>query len=171
MVYFLKEQKAQQRRAATQRDLPRELLLPRHYKSFVEVENKLWAAAEGSERSKWNTGRIRLRGAEAQIVREYVRGLRQDFAQGNRIFSVLIGHSPDAKIFKELEVQRLKIAFPYRALSVLVRSRLLTDRVSMKELRQLTDAVATMAFEVRSMVNTLERLGHVDFVESLLRNY
>lgn len=172
IVIYLKEQKAQQHRAATQRDLPRELLLPRHYKSFVEVENKLWAATEESERSaKWDTGTIRLRVAEAQLVREYVHGLRQDFAQGNRIFSVVIGRSPDANILKELEAHRLKIEFPYYALCLLVRFRLRTDRVSPTELRRLTQLVAALAHDVRSMVDVFEQAGRADFVEALLRKY
>jgi hypothetical protein len=172
IVIYLKKQKAQERRAATQRDLPREQLLPRHYKSFVEVENKLWGAAEESERStKWNTGEIKLRTAEAQLVREYVKGLGQDFAQGNRIFSVVIARSTNAKILKELETHRMKIEFPYYALCALVRLRLWTDRVSLRELRRLTEVVATMAYEVRSMVNTLEQAGHDEFVEALLRKY
>jgi hypothetical protein len=171
-VIYLKEQKAQQHRAATQRDLPRELLLPRHYKSFVEVEKKLWAAAEESERSaQWDIGKIRLRATEAQLVREYVQGLRQDFAQGNRIFSVVIGRSPNVRILKELEAHRLKIEFPYYALCLLVRLRLWTHRVSLRELRRLTEVVSTMAYEVRSMVNVFEQSGHVDFVEALLRKY
>lgn len=172
LVVYLKEQKAQQRRAETQRDLPREQLLPRHYKSFVEVENKLWAAASENDRSaKWSAGSLRLQTTEAQLVREYVQGLRQDFAQANRIFSVVIGRSPSAEILTQMEAHRLKIEFPYGLLCALVRFRLWTNRVSVTELRRLTEVVATMAYEVRSMLNVLELSGHADFVEALLRKY
>lgn len=172
IIVYLNQQQAQQRRAAVQRNLPRELLLPRHYKSFVEVENKLWAATDDSERSaRWETGSIRLGTSEAPLVREYVRGLRQDFAQGNRIFSVVIGCSPDARILAQMEAHRMRIEFPFYALCVLVRFRLWTDRVSLNELRRLNELVATMAYEVRSMINVLEEGGHADFVEALLRKY
>jgi hypothetical protein len=169
MFLFLKQQKAQERRIATQRDLPREQLLPRHYKSFVEVENRLWTATEEGERSKWDTGSIRLRPPEAKFVRDYVQGLRKDFAQANRIFSVVIGRSPSAEILIQMERHRLKIELPYCALCAVVRLRLWTNRVSMKELRLLTEFVSTMAYEVRSILGVFEREGRVEFVETLLR--
>jgi hypothetical protein len=171
MIVYLRGQKAQQRRIATQRDLPREALLPRHYKSFVEVENKLWAATEETERRRWDTGSVRLRPPEAQLVRAYVQGLRRDFAQANRIFSVVIGRSPDVATLKQMEVHRLKLELPYHGACMLVRFRLWTHRVSLTELRQLTDLVATMAHEVRSMLNVLEQAGHTEFVEALIRRY
>lgn len=169
MFRYLKEQKAQERRIATQRDLPREQLLPRHYKSFVEVENRLWAATEEGERPKWNTGSIRLRAREAQFVLHYVRGLRHDFAQANRIFSVVIGRSPTAEILMQMERHRLKIELPYYGLCAVVRLRLWANRVSMKELRLLTEFVSTMAYEVRHILGVLEGRGRVEFVETLLR--
>ena len=166
---YLKDQKAQERRTATQRDLSREQLLPSHYKSFVEVENKLWAAVEENARPKWDAGTIRLRDAEVRLVRDYVRGLRQDFVQANRIFSIVISRSPSAKTLKQLERHRSKIELPYIALCAVVRLRLWTDRVSMRELRRLTELVASMAYEVRSMLNVFEQSGRFDFVETLLR--
>src|SRR5258708_31762644 len=103
-VALLREQKARQRRLETQRAWPREQLLPRHYKSFVEVENKLWAAtAEGARTAKWDTTPIELRVAEAQLVREYVHGLKKDFDIGNRIFAVVISRSPEVRILRQLD--------------------------------------------------------------------
>jgi hypothetical protein len=169
MFLYLKEQRAQERRIATQRDLPREQLLPRHYKSFVEVENRLWAATEEGERSEWDTGSVRLRPGEARFVRDYVQGLRRDFAQANRIFSVVIGRSPSAEILMQMERHRLKIELPYLALCSVVRLRLWMNRVSMKELRLLTEFVSTMAYEVRHILGVLEGEGRVEFVETLLR--
>src|SRR5438876_5207190 len=164
VIALLREEKAWERRRATQRDLPRELLLPRHYKSFVVIEKKLWEATEASQRTPdWEKTRIKLRTAELQAVREYVQGLREDFVQGNRIFSVVIGRSPDEQILKDLEWHRLKIEFPYYALLALVRFRLRMDRVSPRELQHLTQAVATMAYEVRSMLQVFENGGHADF--------
>jgi len=52
----------------------------------------------------------------------------------------------------------------------LICFRLWTGQVSPSELRRLTDIVATLASEVRSMLNVFERSDNVDFVESLLRN-
>jgi hypothetical protein len=169
-VYFLVEQHAQERRIATQRDLPREQLLPRHYKSFVELENTLWTTSEEAQRSKWDSGRIRLRPRETELVRNYVQGLRKDFVQANRIFSVVIGRSPTAEILIQMERHRLKIELPYYALYAVVCIHLCRNRVSMKELRLLTEYVSTIAYEVRSILSTLEELGRVEFVETLLRN-
>src|SRR5258708_17283772 len=113
-VVFLKQQKAQERRRATQREVPREQLLPRHYKSFIEVEKKLWTATGESEPSaKWDTTKIRLRPAESLLVREYLQGLRKDFQIGDRIFAVVISRSPEVEILRQLEWQRIKIEFSY----------------------------------------------------------
>src|SRR5260370_20522421 len=114
VIRLLREDKARERRAVTQRDLPRELLLPRHYKSFVEIERKLWAATEDSQRTAdWDRSKIKLPAPELLVVREYVRGLREDFAQGNRIFAVVVSHSHDEQILKQMEWHRIKIEFQY----------------------------------------------------------
>ncbi len=167
---YLKQQSARERRIKTQRDLPREQLLPHHYTSFVEVENKLWAAtAEGARTANWDTARIELRNAERQLVRDYVQGLQKDFEVGNRIFAVVMGHSPEVKMLRQLEWQRTKIEFPYYVWHRLICFRLWMGQVSPGELRRLTEIVATLAYEVRSMLNVFEQGGNVDFVEYLVR--
>ncbi len=168
---FLKEQQARERRVAAQRDLPRERLLPHHYKSFAEVENKLWSAtAEGARTAKWDTTRIQLQAAELQLAREYVQGLQKDFEIGNRIFAVVIARSPEVRILRQLEWQRIKIEFPYHTWYALICFRLWMGQVSPGELQRLTEIVATLAYEVRLMLNVFERGGNVAFVDSLLRN-
>ncbi len=173
IIANLKEDNARERRAATQRDVPREQLLPRHYKSFVEIEKKLWTGREDSERTvDWERAKIKLRADELRAVREYVKGLREDFARGNRIFSVVIGRSPNEEILKQLEWHRLlRTEFPYYVSLAVVRFRLQMNRVSPRELQRLTQAVATMAYEVRSILSVLENGGRGEFVESLLREY
>jgi len=167
---YLKQQNARERRMEAQSDLPREQLLPHHYKSFVEVENKLWAAtAEGARTAEWDTTQIKLRPAELHLAREYVQGLQKDFEVGNRIFAVVIGHSPEVKMLRQLEWQRIKIEFPYYVWHRLICFRLWMGQVSPGELRRLTEIVATLAYEVRSMLNVFERGGNVDFVEYLVR--
>src|SRR5437660_1047109 len=163
VVALLREEKARERRKASQRDMPRDQLLPRHYKSFVDIEKKLWEATEPGQRTPgWEKTSIKLQRAELHVVREYVKGLREDFARGNRIFSVVIGRSPEAKILKQLEWHRIKIEFPYYASLALVRFRLWMDRVSPRDLQHLTQHVATMAYEVRSMLQVFENGGHGD---------
>jgi len=167
---YLKQQNARERRMEAQSDLPREQLLPHHYKSFVEVENKLWAAtAEGVRTAMWDTTRIKLRNGELQLVREYVRGLQEDFEIGSRIFAVIIGRSPEVRTLRQLDWQRIKIEFPYYVWHRLICFRLWIGKVSPAELRRLTEIVATLAYEVRSMLSVFERGGNVDFVEYLLR--
>jgi hypothetical protein len=172
VVDLLRAEKARERRKATQRDLPREQLLPRHYKSFVDIEKRLWAATEeGQRNADWDRTKLKLREGELQAVREYVQGLRDDFSQANRIFSVVISLCPTENTLEELEWHRLKIEFPYYASLAVVRFRLRLDRVSPRELHRLTQLVATMAYEVRSMLQVFENGGHGDFVESVLREY
>jgi hypothetical protein len=167
---YLKQQKARERRVATQRDLPHEQLLPHHYKSFVEIENKLWAAtAEGARAAEWDATRIRLRSTELQLVLEYVQGLQKDFEVGDRIFAVVISHSPEVKMLRQLEWQRIKIGFPYHTWHAWICSRLWMGEVSPGELRRLTEIVSTLAYEIRRMLNVFEQGGHVDLVEYLLR--
>lgn len=113
---------------------------------------------------------MKLRAAELQLARDYVQGLQKDFEIGSRIFAVVISRSPDVRILRQLEWQRIKIEFPYYTWRALICFRLWTGQVSPSELRRLTEIVATLACEVRSMMNVFERVNNVDFVESLLRN-
>src|SRR6266446_2652530 len=108
VIATFREDKARERRKATQRDLPRERLLPRHYKSFVEIERKLWDATQDSQRTAdWDRRKIKLRPAELQVVKEYVCGLQKDFEIGNRIFAIVVSQSPEVTIFRQLEWQRI----------------------------------------------------------------
>jgi hypothetical protein len=172
LIAILREEKAREGRVVTQRDMPREQLLPHHYQSFVEVENKLWAATpEEARTAKWDAILLRLRTAELQLVREYVQGLQGDFKTGNRIFAVVVSRCPKVEIFRRLEWQRIKIELPYHGWRTLIRFHLWTGRISPKELKNLTQVVATMAYEVRRMLDAIEQAGHADVVESLLRDY
>jgi hypothetical protein len=172
LIAILREDTARERRVVTQRDMPREQLLPHHYHSFVEVENKLWAAtAEDARTAKWDTTLLKLRTVELQLVGEYVQGLQRDFKTGNRIFAVVVSRCPEAEIFRRLEWQRIKIELPYHGWRALIRFHLWTGRVSPMELKHLTQVVATLAYEVRRILDAIEQAGHVDVVESLLRDY
>ncbi len=172
LIARLREDRARERRVATQRDLPREQLLPRHYKSFVDIEKKLWDATEDNQRiADWDRTKIKLRPAELQVVREYVQSLQKDFEIGNRIFAVVVSRSPEVTIFPQLEWQRIRIELPYHAWRTLIRIHLWTGRISPMELKQFTQVVATLAYEVRRMLNTIEQSGHAEVVESLLRDY
>src|SRR5713101_7851417 len=148
VIACFREDKARERRKATQRDLPRERLLPRHYKSFVEMERALWYATEDSQRTAdWDRRKLKLRGAELQVVKEYVRGLEKDFEIGNRIFAVVVSQSPEVTVFRQLEWQRIsKIELPYHGWHALIRLHLWTGRISPGELNKFTQVVATLAF-------------------------
>lgn len=170
MVQFLRQQKALERRTASQRELPRAQLVPRHYKSFTEVEKRLWEAVKEHKHSMtWEEARFTHREPEFQIVRGYVHGLEEDFQRGHRIFGQVIVHSPEMKLFAQLEWERLKLEFSYYRWCALLGFRLRTDGVSIRELRQLTEIVATLAYRVRTMLTALENTGNVEFVDSILR--
>ncbi|PYU67915.1 MAG: hypothetical protein DMG49_17445, partial [Acidobacteria bacterium] len=83
LVLFLRQQKDIERRIASQRDVPRENLLPRNYKSFTDVEKTLWAAVQQQKPSTaWEDVRFTGQEPEFQIVQDYVRGVREDFRRG-----------------------------------------------------------------------------------------
>jgi hypothetical protein len=170
LVLFLRTQRDIERRIASQRNTPRDQLVPRHYKSFAEVEKILWAAVQQQKSSTvWEDVRFKGREPEFQIVQDYVRRVREDFRRGHRIYGQVIIHSPELKIFAELEWHRMKIEFAYYRWCALMWLRLRTVGISIHELRQLTEIVATLAFRVRSMLNTFENSGNVKFVDSVLR--
>ncbi len=170
LVLFLRTQRDIERRIASQRNTPRDQLVPRHYKSFTEVEKILWAAVQQQKNSTvWEDVRFKGREPEFQIVQDYVRRVREDFRRGHRIYGQVIIHSPELKIFAELEWHRMKIEFAYYRWCALMWFRLRTVGISIHELRQLTEIVATLAFRVRSMLNTFENSGNVKFVDSVLR--
>jgi len=169
LIHFLRIQRDIERRIASQRNTPREQLVPRHYKSFTEVEKTLWEAVHQQKRSTvWED--VRFKGKpEFQIVQDYVHRVREDFRRGHRIFGQVIIHSPDMKLFAQLEWERVKIELVYYKWCALTCLRLRTVGISIHELRQLTEIVATLAYRVRSMLHTFENSGNVEFVDSILR--
>ena len=170
LVVFLRQQKDIERRIASQRDVPRENLVPRHYKSFTEVEKALWAAVQQQKCSTaWENVRFKGREPEFKIVRDYIHGLREDFQRGHRIFGQVIIHSPEMRLFTQLEWQRVKIEFAYYRWCASAWLRLQTGGISIDDLRQLTEIVATLAHRVRTMLTAFEKSGHMDFVDSILR--
>ncbi len=170
LIFFLRTQRDIERRIASQRNTPRDQLVPRHYKSFTDVEKTLWEAMQQQKRlTAWEDTRFKGREPEFQIVQDYVHRVREDFRRGHRIFGQVIIHSPDMKLFAQLEWQRVKIELAYYKWCALAWLRLRTVGISIHELRQLTEIVATLAFRVRSMLNTFENSGNVEFVDSILR--
>jgi hypothetical protein len=170
LARFLRGQKEIKRRIFSQRNIPREHLLPRHYKSFTQVESALWAAVQEHKRSMtWDEVRFTERETEFEIVRDYLDGVRDDFRRGHRIYGQVIIHSPELKMFAQLEWQRVKIELAYYKWCALAWLRLRTRGISIHDLRQLTEIVATLSYRVRSMLTTFENSGNGEFVDSILR--
>ncbi len=170
LIFFLHIQRDIERRIASQRNTPRDQLVPRHYKSFTEFEKTLWIAAQQQNQSTvWEDVRFKRKEPEFQVVQDYVRRVREDFRRGHRIYGQVIIHSPELQIFAELELQRVKIEFEYYRWCALTWLRLRTVGISIQDLRKLTEIVATLAYRVRSMLNTFENSGNVEFVDSILR--
>jgi hypothetical protein len=170
MVISWRSQRALERRIQEQQNLPRERLVPRHYLEFTEVEHRLWEAVQSYRRStSWEETRFRRRGPAFDIVEEYVRGLQEDFKRGHRIFGQIILHAPEMELFARLEWERVKIEIAYYRSCAVLWFRLKTAGVSILELRQLTDVVATLAYRVRTMLTALDTAGNMEFVDALLR--
>jgi hypothetical protein len=167
---FLHQQKAQRRRVTAQRYLSRDQLMPRNYKSFTAIENELWNTTQSYRGQAWERVRFGQRQDEFEILQNYLRGLRQDFKQGHRIFGQVIIHSPEIELFAQLEGERCRIEVSFYVWYAFVCFRLRTSGVSMKELRHLTQIIATLAHRVRTLLTTLDHAGNLDAVDSILKN-
>jgi hypothetical protein len=171
LVLFLRQQKAQSRRIVAQRNLPRELLVPRHYKSFTALENELWQATHDLYKGRaWDAVRFGLRRQEFEILNDYLRGLREDFQRGHRIFGQVIVHSPEIELFAHLESERCRIEASFYLWYALACVRLRTSGITMRELRRLTEIIANLAYRVRTMLAALESSGSLEVVDSILKN-
>jgi hypothetical protein len=170
MVWFWFRQRALERRIAAQKDLPHDRLIPRHYKSFTDVEHKLWAATQEQGRAGvWENMKFTPKQPEFEIVRDYVRGLREDFQRAFNIYGQVIIHSPEVSVFAQLEWQRVKSEFAYCRWLLMAWLRLRTVGISVRDLRELTEIVATIAYRVRSILSSFESSGNVEFVDWILR--
>jgi len=170
LIFCLRNQREIERRISSQRNTPREQLVPRHYKSFTQVESVLWAAVHEHKRSiRWEQVRFKEREPEFRIARDYIDGVRDDFRRGHRIYGQVIIHSPEMRLFTQLEWQRVRIELAYYKWCALAWLLLRTVGISIHDLRQLTEIVATLAYRVGSMLTTLENSGQVEFVDSILR--
>lgn len=170
MVLFLLQQNALERRIAAQKNVPREALIPRHYKSFTDLENRLWATVqERNRKCDLEHARFGARDPEFQVIRDYVRRVREDFRKAHNIWGQVILHSPEAQLFLQLEWERIRVEFVYYRWWLSSGLRLRTVGISIGELRQLTEIVATAAYRVRTLLGVFENGGHGEFVDSILR--
>lgn len=171
LLYFLYCERREKRRLAREKDFPSEHRLPRHYRSFTEIEKRLWTATEALAQGRAReSARLTLRSREATIVREYLRGLHEDFERGNRMYVAVIRHTPKMSLLAQLECQRLRTQLWFRFWYGIVSWRLGAMAVSLPELRRLTDIVATLAYQVRTMLSALEQSGNAEFVDWILKN-
>jgi hypothetical protein len=171
LLYLAYRERRDHRRVTLERNLPRDHRLPRHYRSFGEIENRLWVAMDASGPiNDWQSAKLRLPPSEVRLVRDYVRGLWEDFDRGNRVYSAVICRAPEMSILAPLEWQRLRIQVAFRLWYFVITIRLRMRSVSMTELRRLTDIIATLAYHVRTMLATFERSGNIDLVDSILKS-
>ena len=169
LLYLAYRERRDHRRMALEMNLPREHRLPRHYRSFAEIENKLWVAMdESGPINDWQSAKLSLSPSEVRLVREYLRRLWEDFDRGNRAYSAVLRHAPEMSILVPLEWQRLRIKVSFCLWYFVITVRLRMRSVSMTELRRLTDIIATLAYRVRTMLATLERSGNADLVGDAL---
>jgi hypothetical protein len=172
LVFFLRLvllEKSERERLDSESNLPLEQRIPRQFKNLQAVESQLWSAEEHRRANTWETASLRLRQTELKLVTDYVKGLREDFRRGDNIFGAVILHSPNIDILRELESQRLRLSLMFHVRFMVISFRLMTNSISVKELRRLTDIVATLTYEVRTVLATLEAAGHGEFVRSVLK--
>jgi hypothetical protein len=167
---FLHQQKAQKRRVTAQQYLSRDQLMPRNYKSFTALENELWNATQSYRGQKWDQVKFGHRQHEFELLSGYLGGLRQDFQRGYRIFGQVIIHSPEIELFAQLEGERCRIEVSFYTWYALACFRLRTSGVSVKDLRHLTEIIATLAHRVRTILAALESSDKLDLVDSILKN-
>jgi hypothetical protein len=170
LVVFLHQQKVQRWRVAARRDVPHEQLLPHNYKAFTALENELWNATDVYRGQPWEGVRFGHREREFELLNGYLRGLRQDFQQGDRIFGRVILHSPEIDLFAQLESERCRMEASFYVRYALACFHLRTSGVSVKELRRLTELIATLAHRVRTILAALESSEKLGLVDSILRN-
>jgi len=169
LVSLVLLEKSERKRIDSESHVPLEQRIPRNYKDLQSIESQLWSAEEHKRMNTWENTSLRLRQTELKVVADYLKGLRDDFKRGNSIFSAVILHSPNVKILRKLEWQRLRLSFTFWLWFMAISVRLLTNSISVKELRRLTDVVATLAYQLRTLLATLEEAGEGEFVKSLLK--
>jgi hypothetical protein len=162
-------ERSERKRLDSESNVPLEQRIPQHFKDLRAVESQLWSAEEYNRVNTWETTRLRLRQTELKVVADYVKGLRADFRRGNNIFAAVILHSPNIRFLRGLEWQRLRLGLTFYLWFIAVSLRLMMNSISVKELRRLTDIVATLAYEVRTILAFLEDAGQGEFVKSILK--
>jgi hypothetical protein len=171
LIYLLYADWREKRRVELEKDLPRDHHLPRHDRSFLMIEKKLWDAMEPLGRTdRWFSATFRLPTPEVKFVRAYLRDLREDFDRGNRVYAAVVRQIPEMSMLARLEWRRLRINCSFQVRYRIVSIRLVTQRLSVHELYQLSDVVATFAYHVRRMLNILEESGNAEYVESILKS-
>lgn len=167
---LLQRERSEKRRLDSDKNLDIYEHLPRHYRNLSGVEARLSMAEEYRLFHNWEAAKLNIRESEGSLVAEFLRGLRDDFRQGNRIFLAVILHSPEGRIVGRLEWERLQLQISFFFWYWLISARLRMKCVSVHELRRLTDVVATLAYKVRQTLALMEESGKAECVQSILRS-
>ncbi|HXN22962.1 MAG TPA: hypothetical protein VOA41_09510 [Candidatus Dormibacteraeota bacterium] len=138
--------------------LPIEELFPRHAWHFAQIRQMISEADLRflAKRASPECCR-RVQKERAQIIRKYVKGLREDFERLERLGRTVAALSP--KVSHGMELERLWLSLRFRFVARLLWVRMELGVSYARPLEQLTKMIAGLASETDALLAGIDNLS------------
>jgi len=139
-------------------DLNAKVILPRHYHYFPQVRQALSAADEKylHRVAPPHVAQQALR-ERREVARQFLLGLREDFTNLEQLARMVAALSP--VISRQQEMQRLLLVLQFHLLFSFVRMRLVTGRVPLAQIQDLTELVGRLTTRMEQTMTAVAALS------------
>jgi hypothetical protein len=140
------------------KNLQMKAVLPRHYRYFPQIRQALSAADEKYllAVAPPQVAREAVR-QRREVARKFLQGLREDFTSLEQLARMVASLSP--VISREQEMQRLLLVLQFHVLFTLVRLRILTGRVPLAQIQNLTELVGRLTMRMEQTMTAIAELS------------
>jgi len=144
--------------ASTPSQVREALPAAKHYVYFPQIRQALSAADARYllEKAPPHVAKQALRERRA-VARQFLKGLREDFANLSRMGRIIASMSPE--VSREQETERLVLSVKFQVLYVLVQFRLSTGNLPLEQLEHLTGLVGRLATRMDAAMAKISALA------------
>jgi len=130
----------------------------KHYVYFPQVRQALSAADTNylMERAPAQVAILALRERRA-VVRQFLKGLREDFSNLSRMGRIIASMSPE--VSRQQETERLMLGLKFQILYVFVQLRLFSGSLPIEHLEHLTGLVGRLATRMDAAMAKISALS------------
>lgn len=136
--------------------------LPKHYQYFPQIRQAL-SEADGrylDEAAPAHVAR-QARRARRRVARDFLLGLREDYSNLEQLGRMIAAMSPE--ISHRQEAERFALGLKFQLICWLVRLRLLTGNLPVRQIQYLTGLVGSLAAQMEQAMSEINALSAGQF--------